>query len=144
MLVSELSVHKEHPERKILLNALRQYTAGELVNEQVFRTTEEEFNDTIYRWVVIYALDDFRKVVTPLPPKGYNEYMSFPYKRRQKIIREDEIIRAMVISYRSKVIMTEYKNRDNQYWLSRMIEYFRGKNEMEKVKQIEEIEESYL
>ena len=142
--VSELSIPKEHPERKILLTALRQYIDGEFMDGKLLKITEEEFNDIIYRWTIIYALNDFHRAPIPLTPKGYDEYMNLPRKRRRKVIVEDEAIRTMVISHRGRVIVTEYKNKDNQRWLSRMREYFKDRNEMEKVKQIEEVEETYL
>ena len=140
--VSSLSI-KEHPERQILLQALQARTMGEDVGGRILHLTEEEFNDIVYRWIIKFALRDFCKIIAPMSPNGYEEYIKMPKKRRIKVLKEDELIRTVVLGYRSKVIAAQYRNSDNRRWLAKMNVYFKSKGEMDKVKLIEEQEETY-
>jgi hypothetical protein len=103
------------------------------------RISSKEFDGMCYRWAYYYALKDMKP--RPLPDSGedISEFLKLSLRKRRKIFADDTLFRDKVVRFRGKQIATLAHNRNQRKWLKRMVRFFKEKNEMEKVKGVEEV-----
>jgi hypothetical protein len=120
---------KPKDEVNLLLAALEDKIAG--------RIEQDELEGIALRWSYHYALKEYEYKAPPVPTARIEEFNRMTDFKKKAILEKDGDMKFKVMKHRSEVVASKYRNKNNKAWLKKMSEFFKGKNEMDKVKEIE-------
>ena len=103
----------------------------------------EELEEVCLRWASMFAMKDLVYIRPPLEPQVVTEFMKNTISKRRKLFENDTELRQEVLAFRSRYVGTVNRNKTCKIYLKRMLSFFKGKGEMEKVTSVEQALATY-